>query len=677
MNCAPTSGSFMWKPLPRNLLTAVAIGLLGSMLVGGLWLVAPNLLNSWEWSTYDARMRLGGPAPANPALVLIGRDDTSEVRFGKGIWDRARFAEVIDGLGRAGAAVVAPDFYFADASPPERGGSASDKALIRATKNAGNVVYPISSPPLLPALAQYARAEGHIVAVSDADGVYRSVPVFLEVEGRSVPALGVASAAVFLRTRPDTMTVPVDHQGRMLINYAGRWEDGPFPYLSFVDVWDAIREGRLDEVRTHVAGKIVVLLHAGTDSDKRLPPREAKAPGGFIHANVINTIATGRSLRVLGSEGAVAFTLGASVLAAVLLVGSPGWAGLGGVSVLALGYAGLAQLVFVRQGLVLPLLAPLLAVVIVLVLGYLLRFVTEQRGRLWMQRAFSQYLGAPVVDRLAREQSALRLGGEERDITVMFADLTNFTKLSTQVQPEVLTRITNRYLGVIVEQVEATGGDVNKFLGDCVMALWGAPSADPQHAVNGVRAALAAVIRIDRERREAEARGEIGFSVKIGLNSGPAFVGNVGSETRFNYTAVGETVNIAARIEGLAGMYACQVVVGPLTAKLLEGEFLLRELDLVRVKGKDEPIAVFEVLADRAAATSDQIELAQVYGQALGLYRSRRFADAGELWEMLARKEQQGVPGDRQAVAAGCVSTRMAARAHELAAHPPASSWNG
>src|SRR2546427_8993296 len=152
MNCAPTSGSFMWKPLPRNLLTAVAIGLLGSMLVGGLWLVAPNLLNSWEWSTYDARMRLRGPAPANPALVLIGRDDTSEVRFGKGIWDRARFAEVIDGLGRAGAAVVAPDFYFADASPPERGGSASDKALIRATKNAGNVVYPISSPPLLPAL---------------------------------------------------------------------------------------------------------------------------------------------------------------------------------------------------------------------------------------------------------------------------------------------------------------------------------------------------------------------------------------------------------------------------------------------------------------------------------------------------------------------------------------------
>ena len=630
-------------------------------------MLAPSLLSSWEWSTYDARMRLRGPAPASPHIVLIGRDDASEARFGKGIWDRVRFAQVIEGLGKAGAAVVAPDFYFAGTSPPERGGAASDKALIRATRQAGNMVYPQSSPPLLPAFGQHARGVGHIVAVSDDDGIYRSVPTFLTVNGAAVPAFGVAIAAAFMNVPPNqtTIAMPLDAQGRLLIDYAGRWTDGLFAYFSFVDVVDAIEEGRVDELRKQVGGKIVLILHAAADGDKRRTPLEATAPGGFIHANVVNTIVTGRSLRSLGPAETAAITVGTALLAAGLVVACSGWTGLGWVGAFAFGYAGLAHVMFGRGGVVLPVLAPLLAVTVALVIGYLHRYLAEQRGRQWTQHAFSRYLGATVADRLAADESALRLGGEEREITVMFADLSNFTKLSTEVAPHVLSRYTNRYFGYIVEQIEATGGYVVQFAGDCVLAIWGAPLANPTHAVSAAKAAMGVISRVAQAGKEDEAKGAFSFSVRVSMNSGPALVGNIGSKTRFNYAAVGETVNIAARIEGVAGAYACRIAVGPMTAKLLEETFLLRELDVVRVKGKDAPIAVSEVLAERASATSAQVACARLYGEALALYRARRFTEAAGIWEKIARDEQDNP------------SAKMAERARSFQANPPAPSWDG
>jgi adenylate cyclase len=672
----------------RTFLSAVLIGLIASLLVGLLWLLAPGLLNSWEWSTYDARMRLRGPAPASPAIVLIGRDETSEARFGRGMWDRAQFAQVIEGLGKAGADVVAPDFYFAGTSPPERGGAASDEALIRATRQAGNMVYPQSAPPLLPALGQHARGVGHIVAVSDDDGIYRSLPVFLDVEGRPAPAFGLAIALAFLHVTADqvamtpgealvlrnarlpdgavrTLTFPVDTKGRMLVDYAGRWTDGVFAYFSFVDVFDAIEEGRVDELRKQMGGKIVLILHAAAEGDKRRTPLEATAPGGFIHANVVNTIVTGRSLWSLTPVDAVGITIGMAFLTAGLLVACSGWAGLGWLGALGLGYSALAHGLFVTAGLVLPVLAPLLAVVIVLVIGYLLRFVTEQRGRLWMQRAFSQYLGASVVDRLASDQDALRLGGEEREITIMFADLSGFTKLSTQLAPEELTKMTNRYLGYVVEQVEGTGGYVNQFLGDAVMAMWGAIKDDPQHAVHAVQAGMAAAARIKSEKEKADETGVRSFSIKIGLNSGPAMVGNVGTDQRYNYTAVGETVNLAARLESVPALYGCAVVVGSVTADLVKREFLLRELDAIKVKGKDEPITIYEPLAARAGASDEQAACAQRYADALAHYRARRFTEAASIWEKIARDEQDNP------------SAKMAERARSFQTNPPAPSWDG
>ncbi len=341
---------------PTQWLACGIIGTLASLLVGTAWFAFPHLMVSWEGSTYDARLRWRGPEQTTPHLVLIGRDQRSDAQLGLGIWDRAILARVVQALSEVGAAVVAADFYFTETSPPERGGAASDAALVAATKVAGNVIYPLplilgqpdtpskindsdssldsllffsGSPPLnlesvrhlypvttmelpLPALAKAAISVGHIAASSDSDGVYRAVPAFVNLGGRPFPAFGVTIAAVFLQIPPDqiviepgrslkflgahplprrtdgasqALSLPIDASGRLLVNYAGRWVDSPFPYFSFVDVWDAIEEGRLAELRQQVQGKIVLLLHAGVESDKRQTPLDTVAPGGFIHAN--------------------------------------------------------------------------------------------------------------------------------------------------------------------------------------------------------------------------------------------------------------------------------------------------------------------------------------------------------------------------------------------------------
>jgi len=236
----------------------------------------------------------------------------------------------------------------------------------------------------------------------------------------------------------------------------------------------------------------------------------------------------------------------------------------------------------------------------------------------------------------------------------------------------------NRYLGYIVEQVEATGGYVDKFIGDAVLALWGAPVADPRHAANAIRAGLGAAARIGREREAAEARGERGFSVKIGLNSGSAVVGNVGTARRYNYTAVGETVNVASRLESVPGLYACQVVVGPRTAELAEGEILLRELDRIRVKGRVEPLAIFEPLGERARATAEDQARVRRYREGLDHYRAMRFADAIAVWDALAREERGGAASSSdKGEPPPNPPARMAERARELAKDPPAAPWDG
>ncbi|MFI5352382.1 MAG: adenylate/guanylate cyclase domain-containing protein [Candidatus Binatales bacterium] len=407
-------------------------------------------------------------------------------------------------------------------------------------------------------------------------------------------------------------------------------------------------------------------------------PSSNTVPGVFLHAAAVEAVATGdltasAPTPIVALVAAIAAGLGA--IAGMVL--AP-WTAVGAVAAMAAMLA-LSTVVALQRDYWIPLAIPLVALVIAPGVAYSMRYLVEERSRRHVQHAFGRYLAPAIVNRLADDPSALKLGGELREITVMFADLTGFTEVSARLDPEALTAAVNRYLGYIVEQVESTEGYVDKFIGDAVMAFWGAPAADPDHALNAVRAAVAAAERIQRARIEDEARGAEGFAVTIGINSGPALVGNVGTEKRYNYTAVGEAVNLASRLESAPDIYSCRVVIGPRTADLVSGEFLLRELDWLLVKGASARLAVYEPIAERAAASAEQVARAEQFTEALGRYRARRFEDAASIWEDLARKESEAdLSGDpSNGAAQDNPPAAMARRARGLIARPPADGWDG
>ncbi len=396
-------------------------------------------------------------------------------------------------------------------------------------------------------------------------------------------------------------------------------------------------------------------------------PLSGTVPGVFVHALIADAVARGLTVQESPLWLATAVAAAAAVLGAAMGFGLSPWTAAAALAA-AVTALFLADAALLARHFWLPPSFPIVAAVLSLGIAYSARWLVEERRRRQVQHAFSHYLSPVIVERLA-QGSELRLGGEVRDVTVMFADLSGFTALSGLVGPEELMEVTNRYLAHIVDAVEATGGYVDKFIGDAVMAMWGAPAPDDGHPGNAVRAALAAAERIAAARHDDAAHGGHGFSVKIGLCSGQATVGNVGTKRRFNYTAVGETVNIASRMEGLPGQYGCRVVVAEDTARRVAGDFLLCELDRVRVKGKDKPLTIYEPLAALDAAGDELRAYVGRYQEGLRRYRARDFAGALAIWETLRHPIDAGTRITPPEV--------MAERARRYRADPPPPDWDG
>lgn len=314
----------------------------------------------------------------------------------------------------------------------------------------------------------------------------------------------------------------------------------------------------------------------------------------------------------------------------------------------------------------LPVGHALLSLVVALLLAFGLRYISEQRRRLKLQHAFGHYLAPAVVNQLVHEEAPPELGGETREITCMFADLSGFTALSTQLEPAALMAITNRYLDLITSEVDRTGGYVDKYIGDAVMAMWNAPLAYPDHPLRAVEAAMAAAEAVRREHAAATSLGQSGFTVKIGLNTGPAVVGNMGASKRFNYTAVGEAVNVAARLEPVPPVYNCAIIISEGTAARLTGHMAVCELDLVSVKGKDVPLRIFTPLSGPPESHETWLV---AWNHALNAYRARNFTAAAQAWRA------QPLPWNWPEAEFG-PAIKLAERAETLAAEPPAT-WSG
>ena len=631
-------------------------------------------------------------APEDSPVAVIALDQRSLFGPELAAYPRAFLgpvlAEVLDGVAAAGARVVGFDLVLAYSA--NRFARDFDRSFVESlARHRGQVVLARSAAslpaePFWAALQPDQDVLGFAEVLPDPDGRYRRVRASMETkEDGRLPTLASAVLGRARAAMPDEVLL------------APRRHLEAIPTYALVDVLRCARTSPR-ALTPAFAGKIVLIGGTLPEEDRKVstgrflaPPRKGSpppapcglgrlpasapdsdtVPGVFLHAAAVAAVMTGD----------LTHTAPPAVVAPLTAVLAAGGAALGlfltpwSAAAAILGIAGVlfgAGAATLAHDIWIPLALPLAALGGTPVLAYVVRYLVEERTRRHIEQAFGHYVSPTIVTRLAADPATLRLGGELREVTVMFADLSGFTELSGKVSPKVLTQMTNMYLASIVDQVDATGGYVDKFIGDAVMSLWGAPGDDPRHAANAVRAAMVAVARVRQVREAAEARGEIGLSVKIGINSGLAVVGNVGAPRRYNYTAVGETVNVASRLEGVPSLYGCLIVVGPRTAELAGDEILFRELDAVQVKGRAMPLSVFEPLAERGAATPAQCERAKRYAEALVHYRAMRFGDALAVWEALVKEEPEAV-GDQTPASA------MVRRARTFLERPPTAPWNG
>jgi class 3 adenylate cyclase len=545
--------------------------------------------------------------------------------------------------------------------------------------------------PLLPSPGQRAAVgfESNIRPLNvhnDPDDVIRRVPLSFVVDGQPV-----ASMAVELVARAtDGMAAPAKHAGSdvvpnmITLNFAGGADD--IPTFSLADLRACAEKGDKDFFRRHFDGKVVLIGTVLDVEDRKVTSkRYATAPEGasavrcvlpspaagqkftrdsiagvYIHATAVNNLLRGDALTEVGRSGTgiISFALAALTATAALALG-PAAAALAAFGIAVAWTAG-ATVAF-RDALALPLVQPLLAGLAALstTIGY--RFVVADRNKRLLRQNFAFYLAPAVIEKMMASNKPPALGGEVRNVTVYFSDIADFSSFSEKIKPGELVAAMNEYLSAMTDIIEAHGGFVDKYIGDAIVAVFGAPLDDLDHAANGVRAAQRCAARLgELERVAATFQGRT-VRQRIGLNSGEALVGNIGSRRRFNYTAMGDTVNLASRLEGANKFFATTIIASETTMALTGAAFVWRELDTIRVKGRTTAVRIYEPLAAADAVTPEQQSCRKVYAEGLARFRARDFTGAAEHF---ARAADADPP-----------SALFLARVRELARRPPGPDW--
>jgi adenylate cyclase len=559
--------------------------------------------------------------PPSPNIVIAGIDDNTLETYGLWAeWPRSLHAQAIDNLSQAGAKVIGFDVIFAD-------NSTDDEMLATAIAEAGNVVLAavgtqsVSQPgaeityenfllPVAP-LEQAASSIGHANVVPDGDGTVRRLPLIAKSSsGQVYPSLTLAVLQRLFYSTPLPQEyplengainlffrdIPVDTSYRLRIDFAA--DNTERPYVSYGDVIS----GNFDQ--SLVNGKIVLIgmTATGEPDTWAIPTSASKIPGVYIHAGAMDTILTQRFLREPGIITTLMIMLLLIAITAFVLprCGTRHWTdiakGLGltiglFVAVLVAGF-----LAFDR-GYILDIFYPLLLLPIVYVGNIIYIVVTEQSDKRFVKELFGRYISPQIANEIVSRADAgeLRLGGEQREVSVLFADIRNFTTISEQLAPEAIVTMLNTYLSVIADAVVKHNGIVNKFAGDSIMAVWNAPQFQPEHALLAVKAAWEAQQKVAELKQSDSQLFPVQFG--IGINTGEALAGNVGSAGRTEYTVIGDSVNTASRI--CSSTKGGEVWIGAETYNQTKDYIETEKLEPKSLKGKAAPVAVYRVTAWR------------------------------------------------------------------------------
>jgi adenylate cyclase len=532
--------------------------------------------------------------------------------------------------------------------------------------------------PNLPSFAMYAKNFGYYNVLPDPDGVVRREPVIVGFRGSFYPALDIASALAFTN-RPleevrvffnpngleridfGPIAIPTDPEGFVQIDYHG--PAGTFPTYSIADVVQRkLPPGAFRD-------RLVLIGPTATGiADMVVTPFQTEAfPGVEVHANFIDNLLEGHFIRrglrenLIDMGFILLFSLGAGILLSVV----PSVRATA-ILVLFLGFfLWLAHHLFATQRIWIAAFLPTATLTFNYagIISY--RFFFEERERKKVRSAFQQYVSPGVISQLLQRPELLRLGGEEKKLTAMFCDIRGFTTISEGLSPAALVDLLNEYLSEMTEVIFRHWGTLDKYIGDAIMAFWGAPFPQPDHAERACRAGLEMLQALNRLQSRWEAQGRPRMDAGIGINTGPMLVGNMGSTRRFNFTIMGDNVNLASRLEGLNRTFGTRLIVSETTYQTVQQKMLARELDLIRVKGKTKPVKIYELLG--LTEDGERVRpLVDRFHTALEAYRSRHWETAVGLFGELLRDYPEDGP-----------ARVFVQRCWDLIEQPPEGEWDG
>ncbi|MGH7213624.1 MAG: CHASE2 domain-containing protein [Tepidisphaeraceae bacterium] len=628
---------------------------------------------------YDSFYHLRTPEDrTNGDVVIVAVDQKSLDAVDKAFhfgwpWPREFWGAIVQYLDQSGARAVVFDLLFTETSVYARELGDDDAfaervntakvpvvfgAMVGADGSTGRFAPPVEKPTF------------GAVNVGDVR-VYREYPPV--VNGKPSLALqAVQSSGAII---PERSTDP------FLLHYYGPHQRGDgartFQYLSAVNVIQAAMGGR-NAASSGITpemfkGKIVLIgaITAGT-YDIKSSPLSKLYPGVEVQATAIENLLAGQRVRELGTAWVALSEFGASALAALgVLLPRRVWLKLGLALLAAALLIVIAAMLFVGKSITwLPVAAPLVAVVLATVGAFAWSYVTEDRARRLILKALSQYVSPAVAAEIART-GQLSLGGQKREMTVMFTDLAGFTDLSEKLSSDQLEALINFYLDEMSGVIFSVNGTVDKYIGDAIMSFWNAPLGQGDHAIRACRAALLMQAREEAIRPQLAELGAKNILTRIGINSGPMHVGNFGSRDKFNYTVLGDSVNLGSRLEGANKFYDTKILIAETTAAIVKEKFILRQLDVLRVKGKLKPMAVYELMAEVLdGADSGVLESmrrrASRYEAAFALYRAQKWDDAEAALRSLLGEFPRDAPSRS-------LLTRIETMRHD----PPAPDWDG
>ncbi len=649
--------------MSKKILYALLIGISISTVLSSLFLL--HFFEGWQAQLSD---NLFTPRKPHPDIAIIAIDDKSIQAIGRWPWDRSVHARLLTLLGH-NPSVVGMDVSFPESSNP-----LSDQTLAQTLRSIGRVVLPIESNTIeqgdhVALLRGYLTpiplffsndATGLVNMVTDSDGITRQTPINIRAtDGKTFDNFSVTIAKKYIQENHLTPlgNVPTAN-GLMRINFIGR--PSTFPTYSFVDVLNG------NVAPTLFKGKIVFIGATALDlHDTLLTPVSNGTPmsGVEVHANVIQTLLEKKFLYTESTVATIVtiflLSITTSLLFAVLGIYS-GTLLLGGTLALYIAYA----IVSFDWGYIRNLFLPPVAIMAVYVTQVIYKYFVENKQKRFIRKAFSYYLSESVMREVLSDPKKLMLGGIRKEITVLFSDIAGFTTISEDLPPDTLVTLLNTYLTRMTKIVFTNHGVLDKYIGDAVMAFWGAPLEDAKQAIRACHAALEMQEDIKDLANVWANMGIENFQVRIGINTGEMAVGNMGSDHRFDYTLLGDNVNLGSRLEGLNKEYHTKIIISRATYDQVKDDFITRRLDMVAVKGKARGVYVYE-LRGMGKPTGEEKDFLEAFETARHLYKQEKFKEALALFEKIIRQ----FPYD--------FTTKLyVQRCKEFILHPP-TTWDG